>query len=142
MDIYLLIATVSLLVQVIVLVLLITGYVLKRKTKFRQHGLLMFSAVAFHAILVFAVMVPSFSVITFTPTGLSLMIILSVVIHAVFGITALALGIWIVASWRLRKSIQYCAPKKLFMRTTFIAWIIAITIGIILYFSLYMPLMI
>lgn len=141
MDFYVLVATSSLLIQLVVLVLLVTGYGLKRQNKFRKHGFLMFTAVVLHVTTVLLIMVPSFSVIAFTPTGLSLMIILLAVVHAIFGITTLTLGIWIVASWRLRKSIQYCAPKKLVMRTTFVLWVITITIGIILYFSLYMPLM-
>ena len=142
MDIYLLVATLSLLVQVIALVLLTAGYVLKRRTKFRQHGLLMFSAVVLHAILAFAVMVPSFTIIAFTQTNLSLLIVSTVMVHTAFGIISLVLGIWIVGSWRLRASLAYCAPKKSIMRITFILWVIAILIGIIMYFSLYMPLMI
>lgn len=141
MDFYLLVATISLVIQLVVLVLLVTGHVLKRQKKFRQHGLLMLSAVVLHVIMILTVMLPAFSVIAFTPTSLSLMVVATAMVHGTLGIVTVLLGIWIVASWRLRTSLQYCAPKKIVMRTTFILWVITITIGIILYFSLYMPLM-
>ena len=53
-------ATASLIIQILVFGLLIYGYVLKKKLKFRQHGLTMLSAVILHAITIFGVMVPSF----------------------------------------------------------------------------------
>ena len=139
MDIYLLFATLSFLIQVIVLVLLITSYMFKRKQKFRRHGILMLSAVVLHASMILTIMVPSFSVIAFTTTGLPMTTVLTAIVHATFGTTTLVLGVWIVGSWRLRASLQFCSPKKKFMRATFILWVTAITIGIILYFALYMP---
>jgi uncharacterized membrane protein YozB (DUF420 family) len=142
MDIYLLIATLSLVIQLVVLVLLITAYMFKRQKNYRQHGLLMFLAVILHAVIVFLIMVPSFNAIVFTETGLSLIIIALSVIHGILGIVALALGIWIVAAWRLRTSLQHCAPKRKIMRVTIIAWLTAIALGIILYFSLYIPLIV
>jgi len=137
MDIYFLLATVSLVIQLVVLVLLVAGVGFKRQKKFRVHGLLMFVAVVLHLLTVLLIMAPSFSVIAFTPTGLSLTITLMSIVHGIFGIIALGLGIWLVASWRLRESLQFCAPKKMFMRATFSIWIIAIVIGIAVYFSLY-----
>ncbi len=141
MDFYLLVATISLAMQLVVLVLLVTAYGLKRQKKFRQHGILMFTSVILHIITVLIIMVPSFSVIAFTITGLPSMVILLAVIHAVFGLSTLALGIWITLSWRFRQSLQYCTPKRLVMRTTFILWVITISIGVTLYFSLYLPLL-
>jgi len=71
MDYYQLIATTSLTIQLTVLALLIVGFTLQRQKKFRQHGLILFSAVVLHAILVFVIMIPSFGVIALTETGLS-----------------------------------------------------------------------
>ncbi len=141
MNIYLLFATLSFLIQVTVLVLLITSYMFKRKQKFRRHGILMLSAVILHASMILTIMVPSLSAITFTTTGLPMTTVLTAIVHATFGTTTLGLGVWIVGSWRLRTSLQFCSPKKKIMRATFILWVTAITIGIILYFALYMPIM-
>lgn len=139
MDYYQLIATTSLTIQLTVLALLIVGFTLQRQKKFRQHGLILFSAVVLHAILVFVIMIPSFGVIALTETGLSSLTVSITMIHAMFGTAALVLGIWLVASWRFRQSLQYCAPKKRFMLVTFGLWLSAIFIGIVLFFGLYFP---
>jgi uncharacterized membrane protein YozB (DUF420 family) len=142
MDFYLLISTITLVIQLIIFVLLIVGFGFKRQKRYRQHGLIMVSAVILHLISVLAIMVPSIAVIAFTQTGLPETVVALSGVHAVFGVTALALGIWISISWRFRQSIQYCAPKKRFMLITFTVWTIAILIGTALYFILYMPLMV
>lgn len=142
MNFYLLVSTVTLAIQLIIFVLLIVGYNLKRKNRYRQHGFIMVSAVILHMISVLAIMVPSIVVIAFTPTGLPEAVVALSGVHAFFGLTVLALGIWISVSWRFRHSLQYCAPKKRFMLVTFTVWTIAIIIGTALYFILYMPLMV
>ncbi len=142
MDFYFWVATVTLAIQLFVLGLLIAGYVFKRQNKFRRHGLLMFTAVVLHIILVFVIMAPSLGVIVFTPTEISSATIGLAVVHAALGLITLILGVWIAATWRLRQSLQYCQPKKRIMRVTFILWIITIAVGATLYFSLYvLPLM-
>jgi hypothetical protein len=142
MDFYLLVSTLTLVIQLVVFALLIVGFTLKRRKSFLQHGFLMVSAVFLHLISVLIIMVPSFEAITFTVTALPVTIVALSIIHAVFGLTALVLGIWISASWRFRQGLQYCAPKKSLMLVTFVVWTIAILIGVALYFILYMPLMI
>jgi hypothetical protein len=138
MDIYVFLATLSLIVQAVILVLLITGYILKKKLKLRQHGLLMAAAVIIHLILVLAVMIPSFSAIFFSATGLSIMLKIIILLHAVFGTSALALGIWIVYSWRLRLSLKNCFLKKRFMKLIFALWVAALLMGFIIYSSFYL----
>jgi uncharacterized membrane protein YozB (DUF420 family) len=138
MDIYLLVATLSLAVQIIVLALLITAYWSMKKQKFRRHGIIMFSAVIVHLTLILGIMVPSFSIIAFTNTGLSSLKILLVTVHATFGAFAASLGVYIVASWRLRTSLKYCVPKKRIMLATFTTWLISISLGIIVYLTFYM----
>jgi uncharacterized membrane protein YozB (DUF420 family) len=142
MDFYLLVSTITLALQLTAFALLIIGYNLKRQNKFRQHGVFMFTAVILHIITVLIIMVPSFGVIAFTTTGLPETVVAFSVIHAIFGLTALVLGVWIAFSWRFRQSLAYCMPKKRFMLVTFTAWIIAIFLGSALYFILYMPLMV
>ena len=52
--------TTSLIIQVIVLFFLTYGYLLKRRSKFRQHGITMTIAVILHLTVVFYIMIPSF----------------------------------------------------------------------------------
>ena len=54
-------STISLVIQIVVLALLIGAYMLKRQNKFRQHGIIMLSAVVLHIISILAVMIPSFA---------------------------------------------------------------------------------
>jgi hypothetical protein len=53
------------------------------------------------------------------------------------GIIVAVLGVWIVTSWRLRTSLQYCSPKKKLMLLTLTSWLIALLLGILLYLHFY-----
>jgi hypothetical protein len=142
MDYYQLIASINLGVQIVVLVLLLGGYWLKRMKKFRQHGIAMLIAVILHTITVLAVMLPSFvsAVIPLILANTSAVVTVVAPLHGVMGIIAAVLGVWIVASWRLRASLQYCGlgkSKKKLMLFTLILWLIALFLGIILYLHFY-----
>ncbi len=130
------IVTTSLVIQLVVLSLLMYGYLLKRRLKFRAHGVIMAWAVFVHLAAVFAIMVPSFvyAVLPFYIVAhpLELTSIVSL-IHEVTGALALALGVWFVASWRFHKDLKGCFNKKKFMLGTIIIWIAALLFGIIQY---------
>jgi hypothetical protein len=128
--------TASLIIQIIVLFLLTYGYYLKSKLKFRKHGLTMTAAVVLHLSTVFFVMIPSLvaSVIPDYIVKAPLQIVSVVgIIHGILGVTAAALGIWLVASWRFQKSIQGCISRKKFMLKTLTIWVTALVFGIALY---------
>jgi len=122
-------------IQIAVLVLLFIGIWLKGTKKFRQHGIAMLAAVALHTVTIVAWMVPSFSSI-FTPSGaidFADVLTVAIMTHAVTGIAAAILGIWLVASWRLKTDMKTCFAKKSAMRVTITLWLIALAIGVILY---------
>jgi uncharacterized membrane protein YozB (DUF420 family) len=127
-------ATISFVVQLVVLGLLLGGVWLRATKKFRQHGITMLLAVALHAAIVFAWMIPQFNLIV-SPSSINLADALTVIIlvHALAGIASIILGIWLVASWRLRANIKTCFAKKNVMRVTITLWLIALVIGIYLY---------
>jgi uncharacterized membrane protein YozB (DUF420 family) len=135
MDYYQLVATSSLFIQIVVLVLLIGGYWLKRMKKFRQHGITMLTAVVLHTVMILAWMMPSFSSFLGSSVSINLadMIVVTILVHAFMGIAADLLGIWLVASWRLRADMKTCFAKKSIMRVTITLWLIALVLGIILY---------
>ncbi len=131
-----LIITSSLIIQIIVLFLLSYGYFLKKKLKFRQHGLTMATALILHLSTVFAIMIPSL-VLAVIPqyifkNPLGAVSIIGI-IHGILGASALSLGIWIVASWRFKKNIQGCIRRKKFMLKTLTIWVTALIFGITLY---------
>ncbi|MBN1244144.1 hypothetical protein JXA31_00960 [Candidatus Bathyarchaeota archaeon] len=139
MDIYTLIATVSLVLQIAVLILLFGSLGLKGRKKLRQHGITMLIAVVLHTISILAVMIPSFGVIT--SGDFPVLISAIAYVHGITGIIAEVFGVWIIATWRLRTSLQYCAPKKKLMRLTLILWLIALFLGILLYLHFYTTLL-
>jgi len=134
MNFYLFIATVSLAFQLGVLALIIVGFKFKQRLRFRLHGIFMLTAVVLHLIIIGGIMAPSFVAIILEKLVIS--ISLFAIFHAAAGTATAILGVWIVGGWRLRKSTKFCAPKRKFMRATFILWILTITLGLIFYFVL------
>ncbi len=127
-------ATVSLVIQLVILGLLLGGVWLRAKRKFRQHGITMLTAVVFHAVLIFAWMIPSFDIFIFAdPINLADTITLMILVHALTGIAATVLGIWLVAAWRLKADMTTCFAKKRVMLATITLWLTALVIGFILY---------
>jgi uncharacterized membrane protein YozB (DUF420 family) len=135
MDYYQLVATISLVTQIVVLVLLFGSIWLKEKKRYRQHGIMMFTAVVLHTIVILAWMVPSFSTLFSHTSSINLadMITLTIMIHTFTGIATVILGFWLVASWRLQVDVKTCFAKKKAMRVTFSLWLITLVLGIILY---------
>jgi len=134
MDYYQIIATVSLIVQIAVLFLLLGGYTFKKIKKFRQHGITMLTAVVFHSAVILTWMI--WSLLSFFGSGsinFGDVIVVVTLVHAFTGIVAELLGIWLVTSWRLRANMQTCFKKKRIMLVTLILWLIALSLGIILY---------
>lgn len=131
-----LIITASFLIQIIVLILLVYGYWLKKKMKFRQHGIVMALATVLHLTMVLYVMIPSFVLAVIPdyviPAPLAITSVVGL-IHGILGTTALSFGVWFVGSWGFRKNIKGCINKKKLMCKTLIVWIISLVFGIVLY---------
>jgi hypothetical protein len=134
--------TANLIVQIVVLFLLAYGYNLKSKLKFREHGIVMSTALILHLIMAAYVMIPSLVLAVIKeyiiPTPLALTSIVAL-IHVILGSIALSFGIWLVASWRFRKNIQGCINKKKYMLKTLTVWIASLVFGIIFYAILIGP---
>jgi uncharacterized membrane protein YozB (DUF420 family) len=127
-------STVSLGIQIVVLCLLIAAVFLKTHKKYRQHGIVMFSAIALHIVSILAVMVPSFrayvgpGVINFSDFWA-----IVTLVHVSAGFITAFFGIWLVGSWHLKTDIQGCFKKKRVMDVTLILWMLSIVLGISLY---------
>jgi len=129
----------NLVLQLIILVLLWSSYLLKRRGRFFLHGSLMSTAVVLNAVAFLLIMGPSLISLTVDQfASLSLWASVVVLVHAFLGSVVLVLGIWIVGSWRLRSGTRYCAAKKKVMLPTIVAWTIAAALGIYLYLLLYL----
>jgi len=134
-------ATISLAIQITVLALLTIAYALKNRKKFRQHGILMTTSVLLHIITILTVMVPSFTSYSSGALGSGVISIdpdlIITLIHVTLGLIAVALGIWLTASWHLKTDLQRCFANKKLMKPTLIVWVIAILLGIYLYIRIW-----
>jgi uncharacterized membrane protein YozB (DUF420 family) len=130
-------STFVLVVEFVVLGLLAFGYTLKRKKKYREHGITMTSAVVLHLVTIFTWMVQSI-IIYFSVVAIEIgdILQLTIVLHVALGTIAAALGVWLVTSWHLQTDTQKCFARKRIMLTTITLWSVAILLGIVLYIAL------
>jgi len=130
-------ATATLAIQIVVLVLLLVAMNLKNKKKFRQHGIMMTTAVVLHIIAILLVMIPSFSVLFMSAPGTIMInaIVIVSFIHVALGSIAVALGIWLAVSWHFKRDMQRCFANKRIMKPTLALWITALLLGVIMYIT-------
>jgi uncharacterized membrane protein YozB (DUF420 family) len=131
-------STISLGIQIVVFALLIGAILMKNQKKYRQHGIIMLSAVALHWISILVVMIPSFANFFSVSSAIDFAspIVVITFVHVFAGFIAAFLGTWLVGSWRLKTDLQTCFRKKRVMDVTFGFWSLAIFLGIILYLAI------
>ena len=132
----LIIATLSLFIELVVLGLLTYGYFAQRSKNYRRHGITMTAAVVLHLATILGWMV--WSLRNFLSAGsvdFGSFLVLAVLGHVVLGAIGVSLGVWLVAAWHLQTDVQKCFPRKRFMVVTIAAWAMAILLGIILYIT-------
>ena len=138
MNIIVLIASLSLVVQIATLSIVISGYILKRRMRLISHGTLMLVAVVLQFFSFLLIMGPAF--LSLVENGLvqrPIWLSTITLVHASLGGVALATGIWFTALWHLQTSIDNCIKRKAVMRYLFVIWILALILGITLYTLLY-----
>jgi hypothetical protein len=98
------------------------------------HGYSTLLALVLHTILIFLVMVPTFTGGMGELGGLSLFDSFTVWSHIVLGTAAEVLGIILVASWlRVSTSKMGCAKWKKWMTPIFAVWVISILNGALIH---------
>ena len=126
------------------LLLLFYGLILKRKMKFREHGIIMFVATFAHLVLVLAIMIPSFAlaVVPYYIIVLPFEFVSIIgLIHGVLGTLAVALGLLLVLAWRLSKDVSGCFKRKKVMMPTFVIWATSLVLGLVLFWIFYGPML-
>jgi uncharacterized membrane protein YozB (DUF420 family) len=131
----LIIATLSLFIELVVLGLLTFGYYAQRSKNYRRHGITMTSAVVLHLVTILGWMIWSLSNFLGGSVDFGSLLVLAALGHVVLGAIAVSLGVWLVAAWHLQTNVQKCFPRKRFMIVTITTWATAITLGIILYIT-------
>ncbi|TFG07136.1 hypothetical protein EU522_01010 [Candidatus Thorarchaeota archaeon] len=121
---------INLILQYITLVLLIIGWV--KKKPYKQHGYLMMVVLVITLVTTIAIMAPSL-LVTYETYGVT------IVVHAVFGITAMILGTLFAYRFiaAMRKGEPLLCGTKNLMRFAFLLWLIPILGGTVAYISMY-----
>jgi hypothetical protein len=131
-------ADINLIVQLIIIALLLTGYIHKRNKKFRLHGQLMVTAVVVNGLAITLVMAPSlifgFGAITSNPIGPGPLITIA---HAVVGATAWLCGAYLSWVWRLKPATAECFKRKKLMKPVLYTWLAAAILGVGFYIFYY-----
>jgi hypothetical protein len=132
------VGNVSLILQIIILFLLVLGLPFFRgqinRKNFMLHGYSTVIALVLHTILIFLVMIPTFTNGLGELAGLSLFDSLTVWSHAVLGTVAEVLAIILVVSWLSKGPLQLaCGRWKQWMMPIFIVWVISIINGALIH---------
>jgi hypothetical protein len=135
-----LLATANLIIHILLLIILFSAYILKRRGAFLRHGTLMLVAVVLHTFSFLLAMGPALWSLVENGLiqNLSLRFMVTLA-HASVGGIALSVGIWLVGSWHLQSSTKNCSRRKIVMRYVFVLWVLALILGITLFTLLYVP---
>jgi len=120
------------------LFLLILGIPLVRNLKnvenFKRHGYLTIQALIVQTILVFMIMIPSFTARFSAILSLSSFPALDTWLHICLGVAAEVTGFAYVVTWvAFSPSKMQCLRFRKYMMPTFIIWIIALVTGALIY---------
>jgi len=132
------VGNVSLVLQIVILFLLVLGLPFFRgqskRKNFMLHGYSTVLALVLHTILIFLIMIPTFTNELGGLGGLSLFYSVTVWSHAVLGTAAEVLGIILVASWLIHgPALMACGRWKKWMTPIFIIWVISIVNGALIH---------
>jgi len=132
---------VNLLLQLAIFVLLMLAVFFKSKQNYLKHGATMGIAVTLHTVLIFSIMVPSFTSLMSSFRKLLWTSALVILLHAGLGSLVEILGLYLVLAWALNRwNAKVCIGNKRFMNPTIILWLIEIALGAYVYVLLYVPL--
>jgi hypothetical protein len=129
---------ISLILQVVILFLLVLGLPFTKgfggKKNLLIHGYLTTLALVFHTVLIFTVMIPSFSSGLGELGELSLLNAFNVWSHVILGTIAEILGFMVVGFWVSKSpSKMACGRMKALMLPLFIVWTISLINGALIH---------
>ena len=132
------VGNISLILQVVILFLLVLGLPFARgfggKKNLMLHGYLTILALVLHTILIFIVMIPSFSSGLGELADLSLLEAFNVWSHVILGTIAEILGFIVVVFWVSKSPAKMaCGLMKALMLPLFIIWTISLVNGALIH---------
>jgi uncharacterized membrane protein YozB (DUF420 family) len=139
MDSIFVLASLSLVLQLVTLSLVIAGYFLKRRNDFLGHGTLMLVAFILQFASFLLIMGPSF--LSFYKNGLihrPIQVSAVTFTHITLGSITLTAGGWLIGAWHLQKTPEKCFQRAHVMHYVFPLWLLSNSLGIVLYSLLYL----
>jgi uncharacterized membrane protein YozB (DUF420 family) len=132
----------NLVLQIVIFTTVLISFVFSKRGRFLVHGIMMLVAVVLNIFSFLWVMEPSLLSLEQFILGHPVnRISLVTMAHGILGVTVEILGVWLVASWGLRKSTASCVRKRRMMLVTLILWAITFCLGVLLYMLLYTTLL-
>jgi uncharacterized membrane protein YozB (DUF420 family) len=124
-------STPNLIIQAIITVALTLGIFYVKKRKITSHGYVTLAAVVLNALSVIIVMLPSSLRIV---SGASMNVFTMVVLaHSILGAAAIIVGVYLMATWRLRTPGESCFRLRNYMRPLAMIWILSAALGAYVY---------
>ncbi|MHA2394733.1 MAG: hypothetical protein ACXAEX_22620 [Promethearchaeota archaeon] len=121
-------------IQLLSLVILIVGFIIVKRKKYRSHGVLMFSATLLNTAAVLIVMIPVALRLSGTSIpGFNLVFRL----HILLGFTVELIAAYILTDWRFQKPGPTCFQRNRWMLGLGLAWIAEVILGILIFTKLY-----
>ena len=130
---------VNLILQIIILIILVSGRKFAKDKKLIIHGRTMTTLLVLHTLAIVLIMIPSF----ITNFGALLTVsdprAIITWIHTIVGSSVEVIGVYLVTKWRFQpKALAVCVKNKKFMKPTFILWGLSATLGIVFYLVYYL----
>jgi uncharacterized membrane protein YozB (DUF420 family) len=124
--------------QIVILAVICMSLLLRKMHKYFLHGTTMLAGVILNGISFLRVMGPSLlNYREFILANMTNKVSLALLTHGVLGGMAEILAVVIVVFWGLRPSTRRCAKNRKLMQATLILWLIALALGILLFFVIY-----
>ena len=133
---YLTTPKISLILQVLILLGLILGYLSMKQKRLTSHSYIMFILYLVHVLSVLIFMRSSALNILRNIPSTTLEYITA--LHGTLGIITLALSTYVILGWRFQKTVTRCYKMKGKMKILTILWVAVTLIGVLEYYIIYM----
>lgn len=122
--------------QIAILIILLVSMLLKKKRRHLLHGMTILFAFAFNMLSFLLVMVPSLLGLVIIRNAPLHVVSIVAFAHMTLGVIAIACSLLLIASWRLRSTVQGCVKRRKVMRIALVLWLSTLVVGILIYLYL------
>jgi uncharacterized membrane protein YozB (DUF420 family) len=127
-------STPNLIIQAVITAALTLGIFYVKRRKIAPHGYVTLAAVILNALSIIIVMLPSvLRIIDGASMNAFTMVVLA---HSILGAATIIVGVYLMATWRLRTPGESCFMLRNYMRPLAMIWILSAALGAYVYYLL------